>query len=97
MISREDFIFTIGFDGPAAVVDANAKRSYGKLSTKELLDKGLFRAAFSSALYAKNDAEIKLVVDGYNAKAGTHYTTGDELKRIFGVSEEQVKRVLALG
>lgn len=97
MISREDFIFIIGFDGESAVVDANARRSYGKLSTRELLDKGFFRAAFSSALFAKDAGETELVIAAYNDKAGTNYKTADDLERLFGVSDEAVKRVLALG
>ncbi len=32
MISREDFIFAIGFDGAQAVVDGRAKREFGSLS-----------------------------------------------------------------
>ena len=65
MLSRGDFIFTIGYDGPAAVVDTQAKKKYGKLSTRELAEKGLFRAAYSSAVYSKDAAEIQFVADAY--------------------------------
>lgn len=97
MISREDFIFTIGFDGESAVVDANAKRLYGKLTTGELLEKGLFRAAFSSALYSKKEDEINLVLNAYNAKTGTNYTSANDLRQIFGISGETITKVLSLG
>jgi len=30
-LSRGDFVFTIGYDGPVAVVDGQAKRHYGSL------------------------------------------------------------------
>ena len=65
MLSREEFIFTIGYDGPAAVIDNQAKKKYGKLSTRELAEKGLFRAAYSSAVYSKDPRELKLVAEAY--------------------------------
>lgn len=96
MLSREDFIFTIGYDGPAAVVDSQAKRRYGSLSTGELAEKGLFRAAYSSAIYAKNQEELKIVVDIYNKTAGTSYTVDSSLDRLFGVFPVEVKRSIIL-
>ncbi|MDR2484719.1 MAG: hypothetical protein LBD55_04930 [Treponema sp.] len=96
MLSREDFIFTIGYDGPAAVVDSQAKRRYGSLSTGELAEKGLFRAAYSSAIYAKNQEELKSVVDIYNKTAGTSYTVDSSLDRLFGVFPVEVKRSIIL-
>lgn len=53
MLSREDFIFTIGYDGPHAVVDSQARRRYGSLSTRELAERGLYRAAYASVVYAR--------------------------------------------
>jgi hypothetical protein len=51
MLNREDFIFTIGYDGPHAVVDSQARRRYGSLSTRELAELGLYRAAYASVVY----------------------------------------------
>ena len=96
MLSREDFVFTIGYDGPSAVVDSQAKKQYGSLSTKELAEKGLFRAAYSSALYSKNSGEIQEVVDIYNKTAGTSYTVNSPLDRLFGVFPVEVKRSIIL-
>ncbi len=100
MLSREDFVFTIGYDGAAAIVDAKAKKQYGKLGTIALAEAGLFRAAFASALYALNssgsDADLRAFLDYYNSKAGTAYTTAEELKRLFGVVEENANRAVAL-
>ena len=70
MLSRGDFIFTIGYDGPSAVVDVKAKRKYGKLNTQELLDKGLFRAAYASALYSKDIGELRGVIEAFNKLGG---------------------------
>jgi hypothetical protein len=96
MLSREDFIFTIGYDGPAAVVDGQAKRRYAGLSTAELAEKGLFRAAYSSAVYAKNTEELNIIVDAYNKTAGTSYTADSPLDRLFGVFPVEVNRSIIL-
>lgn len=96
MISREDFIFAIGFEGAVAVVDGKAKKEFGRLSTMQLTEKGLYRAAFSSALYSKKPDEMKAFIDAFNAKAGTHYTDSVQLSRLFGVYLEDVTKILVL-
>lgn len=96
MIAREDFIFTIGFDGAVAVVDGKAKKEFGKLSTMQLAEKSLYRAAFSSALYSGKPDEMKAFMDFFNAKAGTHYTDAAQLSRLFSVYLEDMSKVLVL-
>ena len=96
MISREDFIFTIGYDGGTAIVDGKAKAKYGKLDTKALAEAGLFRAAFASAVYSASQDELKAFAGIFNAKAGTAYSTQDEFQRLFGVKMETIRRVLVL-
>ena len=101
MLSREDFVFTIGYDGSAAVVDRQAKRKYGKLSTQELAGKGLFRAAYSSALYSRNQEELKFVAEAFNRLGGNSKVEHSEvdllaLNRLFGVHLVDVKRSIYL-
>jgi hypothetical protein len=96
MLSREDFVFTIGYDGDAAVVDGQAKRRYGSLSTAELAEKGLFRAAYSSAIYSKEPGELQTVLDAYNRVSGSSLTPASPLNRLFGVFPVTVKRTLTL-
>ena len=96
MLSRTDFIFTIGYDGPVAVVDGQAKKRYGTLSTSQLAEKGLFRAAYSSAVFSNDKDEMALVIDAYNKKAGTSYKPTDSLERLFGVFPVEVKRAVVL-
>jgi len=96
MISRDDFVFTIGFDGALAVVDGKAKKEYGKLSTMQLAEKGLYRAAFSSALYSGKQDEMAAFIDYFNAKAGTQYTTQTQLSRLFGVYLDDINKTLVL-
>jgi hypothetical protein len=96
MLARKDFVFTIGYDGPAAVVDSQAQRKYGALSTRELAEKGLFRAAYSSAVYSGRDEEKAVVAEIYNKAAGTSYAADSSLDRLFGVFPVEVKRIIVL-
>jgi hypothetical protein len=95
MLSRSDFIFTIGYDGPAAVVDGQAKKLYSNLSTAELAQKGLFRAAYSSALWSKDPKELEIVAEIYN-KAANSSALLEALQRLFGVSYVEVNRSITL-
>ena len=99
MLSREDFVFTIGYDGAAAIVDGRAKRQYGRLSTMELAEEGLYRAAFASAFYEmeKDPRPMQEFIAFFNAKAGTSYTKAEELQRLFGVNVDDVPRAITLG
>ena len=96
MLSREDFIFTIGYDGPVAVVDKQAKRKFGKLTTRELAEKGLFRAAYSSAVYSKDPKEIGLVAEVYNRTENQSPAESGAFSRLFGVAFVDVKRSISL-
>jgi hypothetical protein len=95
-LTRENFIFTIGYDGPSAVVDSQAKRRYGSLSTAELAERGLFRAAYSSAIFSGDASEKALVIEKYNASAGTSFKAGDSLDRLFGVFPVDVKKAVLI-
>jgi hypothetical protein len=95
VLSREDFIFTIGYDGPVAVVDKQAKKKFGKLSTGELAEKGLFRPAYSSAVYSGNNEEIELVVKAYN-RLGGNSADISAMERLFGVTLVDVKRSILI-
>jgi hypothetical protein len=108
MLSREDFVFTIGYDGPNAVVDKEAKRRYGSLSTRELAERGLFRAAYASVVYAlgpersggqnpgAGESELAALVEIYNRVSGSQLTAGSPLDRLFGVFPVEVKRAIVL-
>ena len=84
MLSRDDFVFTIGYDGPIAVIDGQAKKRYRGLSTRVLAEKGLYRAAYSSAIYSKDPNELQLVADLYNRLTGSAITLA-AMSRLFGV------------
>ena len=96
MLSREDFIFTIGYDGPVAVVDKQAKKKFGHLNTKELAERGLFRAAYSSALYSNDSQELQFVAEAYNQMEKHSQVEINALEKLFGVSMVDVRRSISL-
>jgi len=84
-MKREDFIFSIGFQGNTAIVDGRSKKKYGGLSTKELAEKGFFKAAFSSAIFSGDERETEEFLSIFNSSGqGTSYGR-DQLMRLFGV------------
>ncbi|MDR1429299.1 MAG: hypothetical protein LBI85_03335 [Spirochaetaceae bacterium] len=96
MLSREDFVFTIGYDGPVAIIDRQAKKRYGSLSSRELAEKGLFRAAYSSAVYSKDPEEMRAVLEIYNRISGESLSADSPPDRLFGVFLVDVRRSIAL-
>ncbi|MDR1972790.1 MAG: hypothetical protein LBQ46_12820 [Treponema sp.] len=100
MLNREDFIFTIGYDGPSAVVDGQAKKRYGALSTRELAERGLFRAAYASAVYGRprgeGNPDLEVLVELYNRVSGAGLGADSPLDRLFGVFPVDVKRAIVL-
>ena len=82
---RDEFVFTIGYQADAAIVDRAAMKKHANLGTMELLDLGLYRAAFCSALYSENDDEMKEFLHVFAEKTGIKADTADDLKRLFGV------------
>ena len=93
MIKREDFIFTIGYEGNVAIVDKLLKKRYRRLSTQELAEKGFFKPALCSALYCKSREEAKLVQQIYNEKAAHKVRSIEDLEKIYGVNETPRKVV----
>ncbi len=84
-MKRGDFVFSIGYQGESAIIDKQAKNMYGMLSSAELAEKGLFRAAFNSALYSENNEETESVLAIYNRKSGAGLPSVESMKRMLGV------------
>lgn len=78
------------------MVDRTARKQYGRLDTQELLQEGLHRAAFCSALYRGDEEELQLVCEKFAEVSGLQSTTVDRLKRLFGVTTvpDNVTRVM---
>jgi hypothetical protein len=92
---REDFVFCIGYEGATAIVDGRLMRQNASRTTRQLAEKGLFKQALCSALFAGNDNELAEVLALYNKGTGSSVASVEDLKRIFGVSgvPEGVKKV----
>jgi hypothetical protein len=99
MISRKDFVFTIGYDGGTAVVDGSLKRRYGSLSTAELAEQGLYKQALCSAVFEDRAEAVSRVLELYNERAEHRLAHVEELKRMFGVFEvpQGITRILVVG
>jgi len=82
MLKREDYIFTVGYDGDKAIVDKLSKSTFGKLSARELADKGLFRAAYLAAIYDADSAAAEYVLEKFNSVSPHRSRT--ELNRVLG-------------
>ncbi len=83
---REDYVFTIGYEGSAAIVDGRLRARYGRLSTRRLAEEGLYKQAVSSALYSGSPAELEEVLSVYNAHTQHPLASVEELKRIYGAT-----------
>ena len=84
-MKREEFSNTIGYSGNSSIVDKSNIKKYGGMDGDALLEKGLYKQAFSKALYEDNRDEQENVLKSYNAVSGSSYSSVEELKRLFGV------------
>ena len=84
-MTREEFVFSIGFQGESAIVDGKARKENKSLDTAKLAEKGLFRAAFCSALFDDSVDDMKLVLDVYNRQSGSEMETVDDMKKLLGI------------
>jgi hypothetical protein len=96
MLNKEDFMFTVGFQGNSAIVDSRQKRKYARLTVPELLEKGLFKPAICSAIAAGNDGDLDKIFIYYNERAWVKLKTRDELLKVFGISKipEEIEKVI---
>jgi len=95
MITREDAIAAIGYDGNAALVDKIVKKRCSSMTTAQLAEAGLYRAAAASALYAGSSEELALVAAVYNKAAGTTYPV-ESIPKLFGVTKPTLHKTLVL-
>jgi len=95
-MKRDNFLFTIGYQGDTAIVDAASKKKYAKLKTLELALKGLFKPAVCSAILNNSREELESIKKIYNEKNEEKIESVEALKRVFGVNEvpEGIEKVL---
>jgi hypothetical protein len=83
---REDFVFCIGYEGNAAIVDGRLRARYAGYSTKPLAEAGLYKQAICSAYWSKKPEELEEILQIYNARTEHPVSSVAELSRIYGVS-----------
>jgi hypothetical protein len=81
---REEYVFTIGFEGSSAIVDGRLRARYGSLSSRRLAEEGLFKQAICSALFSARPGELEEVLSIYNQRTEHPVASVEELKRIYG-------------
>ncbi|AFT83964.1 hypothetical protein BgCN_0677 [Borreliella garinii NMJW1] len=84
-MSEDEFVFCIGYDCSKAIVDRHLLRENKGKSVKELFELGLYRSAFSKALYRNDDTLINYLIEEYNKISNSNYTKKDDFKLLFGV------------
>jgi hypothetical protein len=87
MINKEDFIFTIGYQGDTAIVDGSAKKQYHNCNAEQLAENGLFKSAVCFAVYDDDQEELEHILNIYNSKTGFNLSSPAELKKVFGVTD----------
>ena len=92
MISRQDFTFTIGYEGNIAVVDGTLKKRYGSLTAEQLAEKQLYKQAICAAVYEQSRGKtagdcLQRVLEIYNRNAAKKIDSVENLKHTFGVQE----------
>ena len=97
-MKREDFIAAIGFQGNTAFIDSKVKKRYGKLSSSELFERGLYRTSFCAALFDDDSNAIQRLIEHFATLQNGEYESAHDLKRLFGVDSvpEDVAHVKAL-
>jgi hypothetical protein len=95
-VKRDDFIWSIGYQDDAAVVDGISRKKYRGYSALQLLEAGLYRAAFCAALY---DHDEESFLEQYRAVTGLPDASTASLKRLYGVfsAPDHVNKVVVIG
>ncbi len=86
-MTRNAFVFCIGYNGGTAIVDRKLEAKYGRLGTRELFAAGMFKTAVASAIFAKSDEDLEWIRQEYSRLVGKDLRTVDALKRTVGVGE----------
>jgi len=86
-MTRNAFVFCVGYNGGTAIVDRKLEARFGRLGTRELFGQGLYKPAVASAIYAKNDQDLEWMRQEYSRITGAALRDVDALKRTVGVGE----------
>jgi hypothetical protein len=98
MLSREDFMFTVGFQGNSAIIDSHQKRRYANLSLEGLLERGLYKPAICSAIASGKEDDLEKIFIHYNERSQAKLKGREELLKVFGISKmpEEIEKVIRI-
>jgi len=86
-MTRNAFVFCIGYNGGTAIVDRKLEAQFGRLGTRELFAAGLYKPAVASAIFAKSNDDLEWIRQEYSRVTGRDLRDIDALKRTVGVGE----------
>jgi len=97
-MKREDYIFSIGFDGNKAIVDKKARSGFKNLDTRALADRGMFKVAYRGAVYDEDQAGADYVLARFNEVSPIRYDNSEQLMLVFGVQapSDDITRIRAI-
>ena len=84
-MKRDDFIFTIGYQGNTAIIDGRTKRKHSGADFRKLAEGGLYKAAYCAVLESGDDGSLEEFVSFFNARVPGRPYSKEELSRLFGV------------
>lgn len=95
MIKRDDFIFTLGYQGSTAIVDRVLKSQNPHASLESLIEKNLLKSALAFAIYEQSEEQCEKILQVYNEKIKEKITSVAALKKAFGVDRipEEIDKV----
>ncbi len=91
IMKREDFMFTVGFDGATAVVDGEMRRRYSRATVADLVAAGYYRQAACAALWDDDEAAVRQVIEAFNEATGAGLRSREDIVRLFGVPMQVLK------
>jgi len=86
-MTRNAFVFCVGYNGGTAIVDRKLEAQYGRLGTRELFAEGLYKPAVASAIFAKNTEDLEWIRQEYSRITEKDLRDVEALKRTVGVGE----------
>ena len=84
-MKRDDFIFTIGYQGNTAIIDGKTQKKNAGASYKELAKNGQYKAAYCAVLESGDSSAVEDFVASFNALLPGKAYGKEELSRLFGV------------
>jgi hypothetical protein len=81
---REDYVFSIGYEGSAAIVDGKLRARYAGFSTMQLAKEGLFKQALCSAIHEGKPGDLAEILSLYNRSTEHPVSSAEDLKRMYG-------------